>query len=73
MQMSASAVRVQTAATGFDAVASVWEVAKAEEDSHSRRHLKPLYPSSEAPPPRTPNEAAPARRRHGNREPASQW
>lgn len=44
-----------------------------KENSHSRRHLKRLYPSSEAPPPRTPNKAAPARRHHGNREPASLW
>lgn len=48
-----------------------WEAGK--EDSHSRRHLKRLYPSSEALPPRTPNKAAPAQRHHGNREPASPW
>lgn len=49
------------------------DATEAEEDAHSRRHLKPLCPSSAAPPPRTPSGAAPARRRHGNREPASRW
>lgn len=55
----------------FDLIMCFQEGGK--EDSHSRRHLKRLYPSSEAPPPRTPNKAAPARRHHGNREPASPW
>lgn len=42
------------------------------DDSHSRRHLRRLCRSSEALRPRPPNEAAPAPRHRGNREPASQ-
>lgn len=41
------------------------------DDSHSRRHLRRLCRSSEALRPRPPNEAAPAPRHRGNREPAS--